>query len=151
MIETRNVPRRPTPTLGRLAPWPSQVSWTFSRAGKPVPSTTTVEPAGPVAGARDSVAATGVAAKPAENGRTRARATRRTVTFATKFAQREPAGLGGGVGLTSGTHRVPSHKVNVVLHSATRLTQGVPWLCGPASRRVCLFRGAHPDGEDRWI
>ena len=25
------------------------------------------------------------------------------------------------------------------LHSATRLTQGVPWLCGPASRRVCPF------------
>ena len=26
--------------------------------------------------------------------------------------------------------------------SATRLTQGVPWLCGPASRRVCHFVGA---------
>jgi hypothetical protein len=25
------------------------------------------------------------------------------------------------------------------LRSETRLTQGVPWLCGPASRRVCHF------------
>jgi hypothetical protein len=44
----------------------------------------------------------------------------------------------GGV-RSSETQWVPSQKDNVVLHSATRLTQGVPWLCGPASRRVCLF------------
>jgi len=25
------------------------------------------------------------------------------------------------------------------LHSVARLTQRVPWLCGPASRRVCYF------------
>src|SRR6476620_3039355 len=29
-----------------------------------------------------------------------------------------------------------------MLHSATRLTHGVPWLCGPASRRVCYFVGS---------
>ena len=34
------------------------------------------------------------------------------------------------------------------LHSATRLTQGVPWLCGPASRRVCYFVGWV---RDRWM
>ncbi len=48
-----------------------------------------------------------------------------------------------GVGEFSGTQSVPFQ--NVIrhrLHSATRLTQGVPWLCGPASRRVCYFEEA---------
>ena len=49
------------------------------------------------------------------------------------------AGVGGGVG-ASGTQWVPSQDViRSWLHSMTRLTQGVPWLCGPASRRVCHF------------
>jgi hypothetical protein len=43
---------------------------------------------------------------------------------------------------TSATHSDPSQKDNVVLHSATRLTSRVPWLCGPASRRVCSFVAA---------
>jgi hypothetical protein len=43
--------------------------------------------------------------------------------------------LGVRVGVPAGA--IPEHRSE--LHSATRLTQGVPWLCGPASRRVCLF------------
>ena len=49
-----------------------------------------------------------------------------------------------GVAGASSTHLVPSQNANVLLRSATRLTQGVPWLCGPASRRVCSFVGAMP-------
>ena len=49
------------------------------------------------------------------------------------------AGVGGGV-VASGVQRTPSQKRHsILLHSMTRLTQGVPWLCDPASRRVCHF------------
>ena len=45
--------------------------------------------------------------------------------------------------MVSGTQRAPSQSViRSWLHSTTRLTQGVPWLCGPASRRVCHFVGS---------
>ena len=57
-------------------------------------------------------------------------------TQATARAVRSRADVGG----VSGTQSVPFQNVmRQRLHSATRLTQGVPWLCGPASRRVCYF------------
>ena len=41
-------------------------------------------------------------------------------------------------GACSPVYRAPFRDM-MRLHSETRLTQGVPWLCGPASRRVCHF------------
>jgi hypothetical protein len=46
--------------------------------------------------------------------------------------------LGGDTGARSSIQRDPFQYM-LRLRSATRLTQGVPWLCGPASRRVCYF------------
>jgi hypothetical protein len=57
---------------------------------------------------------------------------------------RRPIGCGGAAGMPSSTHRVPSQNKKR-LPSATRLTRRVPWLCGPASQRVCHFRGGRPD------
>jgi hypothetical protein len=44
----------------------------------------------------------------------------------------------GGVGVRSSIQRVPFQNM-IRLRSATRLTLRAPWLCGPASRRVCYF------------
>ena len=79
------------------------------------------------------------------------------VAVAAQSRQRVP-GFGlcvprsGFVGSASWTHRVPSQKDNVLLHSATRLTQGVPWLCGPVLRRVCSVVALRPcwDRSRRW-
>ena len=38
-----------------------------------------------------------------------------------------------------------------MLHSATRLTQGAPWLCGPVLRRVCYFVGRRRWGSGRLV
>ena len=52
------------------------------------------------------------------------------------------AGRRGGAGLRDPFFTIPEHASH--LHSAARLTQRVPWLCGPASRRVCYFVEADP-------
>jgi hypothetical protein len=64
-----------------------------------------------------------VAAKLAVNGRISAPAMMTIVVVATKSRQRELRRGGIEVGVTSGTQRVPSQNVNVLLHSATRLTR----------------------------
>ena len=54
------------------------------------------------------------------------------------------------VGWRSSIQRDPSQNMGW-LRSATRLTAGVPWLCDPASRRVCYFVGpgiAHWSGNE---
>ena len=43
---------------------------------------------------------------------------------------------------SSGSQRFPSQNMSWALLSVTRLTPRVPWLCGPASRRVCHFEEA---------
>lgn len=49
-------------------------------------------------------------------------------------------GLGAGGAGVSETQAVPFQNViRYRLHSAARPAQGAPWLCGPASRRGCLF------------
>jgi hypothetical protein len=45
---------------------------------------------------------------------------------------------GGAAGARPSTHRLPFQNMRR-LRSATRLAQRVPWLCGPALRRVCYF------------
>jgi hypothetical protein len=134
--------KRPAPlteTVGGPTAELSQVSWTRVPAGKPVPVMVTEAPAGPTDG-ESEIAGADVDAKVDVNGRRRAAATMTIVAVAAKSRQRELRRV--CVGVTSETHRVPSQKANAVLHSATRLTRGVPWLCGPASRRVCLFVAA---------
>ena len=42
----------------------------------------------------------------------------------------------------SGIQRLPSQNMSWALLSATRLATRAPWLCGPASRRVCYFEEA---------
>ena len=71
------------------------------------------------------------------NGSARAARTRNIVAVAAR--SRQGVRLGDARGLTSATQRVPSQKDMLWLRSATRLTARVPWLCGPASRRVCYF------------
>jgi hypothetical protein len=100
----------------------------------PVPVTVTVVPAVPDDGVTTSV---GVSARVDVNGKANADATMIIVAVAAQSRQRD--GAGSWRGEVSGTQRVPSQNDMVGLHSATRLTQGVPWLCGPASRRVCHF------------
>jgi hypothetical protein len=47
---------------------------------------------------------------------------------------------GGGVGEVSATQSVPfQNDIRSRLHSVARPAHGAPWLCGPASRRVCHF------------
>jgi hypothetical protein len=47
---------------------------------------------------------------------------------------------GGGVGDVSATQSVPfQNDIRSRLHSVARPAHGAPWLCGPASRRVCHF------------
>jgi hypothetical protein len=101
--------------------------------------TVTEAPAGLTEGASE-IAGADVAAKVDVNGRRRAAATMTIVAVAAKTRRRELRRVLRRVCVrVSGTHRVPSQKANAVLRSATRLTLGVPWLCGPASRRVCYF------------
>jgi hypothetical protein len=52
---------------------------------------------------------------------------------------RTRSGLSDGASREGRIHRYPSQKAIARLHSVTRLTRGVPWLCGPVSRRVCYF------------
>jgi hypothetical protein len=93
----------------------------------------------------------------AVNGTTRAARTSSMMAVAPQPPARDasvagaclvPAPLGRAVarsGSSAWTQRVPSQNDNAILHSATRRTQGVPWLCGPASRRVCLFVDARSE------
>jgi len=68
------------------------------------------------------------------------RATEPIMMRVATHAAARPVRPGAGAGGVSGTHSVPFQNVmRQRLRSATRLTQRVPWLCGPASRRVCYF------------
>jgi hypothetical protein len=144
------VPRVATRDLGIPLIPPSQVSWRVEPTGKFEPVTMTRLPAAPVSGEvlTDGVV---VSAFIAVNGTTSAARTSTMTAVAPQPPARDarvagacldPAPLGRAVARSSSsewTQRVPSQNDNVILHSATRRTQGVPWLCGPASRRVCLF------------
>ncbi len=119
-------------------------------------------PAAPVSG--EVLRAGGVVdpALLAVNGTTRAARTSSMIAVAPQPPARDasvagaclvPAPLGRAVarsGSSAWTQRVPSQNDNAILHSATRRTQGVPWLCGPASRRVCLFVDALEARTERW-
>ena len=115
---------------------PSHVNLIRASCGKPRPVTQTVVPTTPrvaesvIDGPEASVAAEGTAytASEANMMNVASHAATRVAPARRWFAA------------VSGTQSVPFQ--NVIrhrLHSATRLTQGVPWLCGPASRRVCYF------------
>ena len=130
------MPRPLAVATGIVPSTPSHVIWTLVLEAKPVPEMLTDVPTGPVRGDRVIVGPE-VDAKVDTTGRRSAPATMIIVAVAARSRQRELRRVGGV--RSSETQWVPSQKDNVVLHSATRLTQGVPWLCGPASRRVCLF------------
>jgi hypothetical protein len=74
------------------------------------------------------------------NGNTTAMTAKAMMAVAAQSRARRAGGsaLAVGCGL-SGSQRSPFQNMERELLSATRLTQGVPWLCGPASRRVCYF------------
>ena len=69
-----------------------------------------------------------------------ARAATPTIMTPVASQSRPRRRVGGGAAAAArwSTQRVPSQNI-VRLRSATRLTRRVPWLCGPASRRVCYF------------
>ena len=142
---TLNVPRPLAVATGMDPATPSHVTWTLVLGTKPVPEMLTEVPTGPVSGDSE-ISGPEVDAKVDTTGRRRAPATMIIVAVAARSRQRVLRRAGGVS--SSETQWVPSQKDNVVLHSATRLTQGVPWLCGPASRRVCLFvaSGLHGRG-----
>src|SRR5207253_9220258 len=71
--------------------------------------------------------------------------TRTMTSVAIQAAARFGARGAGGPGV-SGAQAVPFQNViRYRLHSAARPAQGAPWLCGPASRRGCLFVDARID------
>jgi hypothetical protein len=115
------LPRPVTEVLGRPAAEPSHVSWTCVLGVKPLPVTMTEVPAAPVDGESEIEGAV-VAANVDDNGTRSAAAATTIATIADKSRQRERRRGFGGV-VTSETHRVPSQKDNVLLHSAARLTQ----------------------------
>ncbi len=150
-IVALKLPLRSIVTIGRPAGLPSQLSCILVLVWRPVPWTVTDAPAGPVPGDTVRMGASVAAARPAVKGTITAMATRMANAVGTRFEER--VRRGSGVALTSGAQRVPFQKANVELHSATRLTQGVPWLCGPASRQVCSFvapslHGGAPGGSE---
>jgi hypothetical protein len=136
--EVLNVPSRVAFASTRLVAPLSHVNRTLADRGKPLPLARIVEPGAPDKGDRvrmgldaaDNGPLSGIKNDPMTTSMVR----RLTPTS-------QPLCCRGGVGGFSSTHLVPSQKANLLLRSATRLTQGVPWLCGPASRRVCYFVG----------
>jgi hypothetical protein len=120
VIDSLKVPRPVIGALGMPAAESSQVSWMRDCAAKPEPRTIETVPAGPTAGVI-VIVAVGVVAMLAVNGSTRAAASMTIVAVAMRSRQPVPPLF--GMGEASETHRVPSQKANVVLHSATRLTQ----------------------------
>ena len=88
-------------------------------AVRPDPDTATDVPAGPLDG--DSEIAGPLAARLEVNGMSNAAATTTIVAVAIQSRHRDWRLRCGAA--TSGTHWVPSQKDNVVLRSATRLTQ----------------------------
>src|SRR4051794_28113756 len=136
-MEILNRPRPLTDVLGSPFMDPSHVIRIAVRGVKPLPITVIVVPGRPDPGETSSRA--DVPANDVAKGTMSRDATMTIEAVAARSRHR----LVRATSLTgvSRTHRFPSQKGNVALHSATRLTQGVPWLCGPVSRRVCSFVG----------
>jgi hypothetical protein len=134
--EARKPPRPLVDAIGMPALAPSQVNCSPTFGEKFCPVTVTFVPGTPLPGESVSV---GPEARVLAKGTTYS-PTDATITSVANHATARFVRPRGGVGGASGTHSVPFQNVmRQRLHSATRLTQGVPWLCGPASRRVCYF------------
>ena len=150
LIETLNRPLLETCAVGMPAREPSHRIWTWVRQGNPDPWTCTMVPAGPAFGDRLIFGAPPVDAKAKVNGTTRLASKTTRIARDAKSTRRR--GDCGARGAASWTQADPSQKANAVLHSATRLAARAPWLCDPASRRVCLFVARRPNGTaaDHW-
>jgi hypothetical protein len=120
----------------------SQLIWIHSRPGRPCP----VSPSWPPGTALPLTVSVAEAALAASIGARSAGASSRIGRVASQLRIRPcRAGLdfGAVVGRVS-THREPSQNIRSRLRSAARLAHGAPWLCDPASRRVCSCRGDLP-------
>jgi hypothetical protein len=141
-----NWPLALTRTFGMPSDDSSQLSWIQVRGAKLAP-TIVSRPPGTATPEADSF---GPAAPADKNGRSRTGMRRMIGIVAAMSRSRCGRRVGGvGIGACPSIQRVPSQNVNVVSHSATRLAQRAPWLCGPASRRVCYFVGRSAKAPER--
>ena len=119
---------------------PSHCSWIQMWARNPSPARLTDAPGA----ALPPTVSLGPAALTARNGISRA-GTRTTIAIVTSQPRRRRHGrVAGSTCLLRGrspTQRLPSQNDMTVLPSEARLATRAPWLCGPASRRVCLYGG----------
>jgi hypothetical protein len=118
---------------------PSNLSWIHSRLGRPCPLTV-IRPPGTVAPARVKLAEVDPAWT-ASIGMTSAGTSKTIGSVASQSRSRRRRWGVGDACLADrpSTHPEPFQNIRSCLRSATRLASRAPWLCGPASRRVCYF------------
>src|SRR5207244_1586453 len=141
VIEVANRPLPLTVTVGTLAGLASHVSLSWVCGANPEPLTAIAWPTTPAPGAR---LIDGVLASIGVNGSATARRPSPAAIVSAQSNARRRRDLDGrpaGASWSGRIHRRPSQNDTGSLHSVARLARRAPWLCGPASRRVCSFVG----------